>query len=51
MNEVLRQEKKFLINLEQYYKYSNDLGNILELDSHSRRRRLCNTFTLFRYYR
>lgn len=35
MNEVLRQEKKFLINLEQYYKYSNDLGNILELDSHS----------------
>lgn len=35
MNEVLRQEKKFLINLEQYYKYSNDLGNILELDRHS----------------
>lgn len=35
MNEVLRQEKKFLINLAQFYRYSNDLSRILKLDSHS----------------
>lgn len=35
MNEVLRQEKKFLISLDQYYKYSSSLGKVLELDSHS----------------
>lgn len=35
MNEVLRQERKFLISLDQFYKYSCDLGNILKLDAHS----------------
>ncbi|MCR1839177.1 polyphosphate polymerase domain-containing protein [Murimonas intestini] len=35
MNEVLRQEKKYLINISQFYKYSNDLCNILSLDEHS----------------
>lgn len=35
MNEVLRQEKKFLITLEEYYKYSHYFQQILHLDSHS----------------
>lgn len=35
MNEVLRQEKKFLISLSQFYRYSHDLSQILKLDSHS----------------
>lgn len=35
MNEVLRQEKKYLITLPQFYKYSHDLSHILTLDSHS----------------
>lgn len=36
MNEVFRQEKKFLISLSQYYRYSHDLSKILPLDAHSR---------------
>jgi len=36
VNEVLRQEKKFLLTLDQYYKYSHDLAGILTLDAHSR---------------
>ncbi len=35
MNEVLRQEKKFLLNLEQYYRYSNYFAQVLKLDDHS----------------
>lgn len=35
MNEVLRQEKKFLISLSQFYRYSHGLSKILKLDSHS----------------
>lgn len=35
MNEVLRQEKKFLISLDQYYRYSNDFNKILEIDKNS----------------
>lgn len=35
MNEVLRQEKKFLITLSQFYRYSHSLSSILKLDSHS----------------
>lgn len=35
MNEVLRQEKKFLISQQQFYKYSYDLSRILALDGHS----------------
>lgn len=35
MNEVLRQEKKFLITLPQYYRYSNHLSQILDLDKNS----------------
>jgi len=35
VNEVLRQEKKFLISLSQFYRYSHDLSQILKLDSHS----------------
>jgi len=35
MNEVLRQEKKFLISLDQFYRYSQHLGQILKLDSNS----------------
>lgn len=35
MNEVLRQEKKFLINLSQYYSFSHRLSRILATDSHS----------------
>lgn len=36
MNEVLRQEKKFLISLEQYYRYSHHLAAALHMDAHSR---------------
>ena len=36
MIEVLRQEKKYLINLEQYYYLARRLGNILTEDSHNR---------------
>ncbi|MCL2392700.1 MAG: polyphosphate polymerase domain-containing protein [Oscillospiraceae bacterium] len=35
MLEVLRQEKKYLINLEQYYHLSHRFGNLLKEDSHS----------------
>lgn len=35
MNEVLRQEKKFLISLDQYYSYSNKFNKILEVDKNS----------------
>lgn len=35
MNEVLRQEKKFLITLDQYYRYSHQFGQVLHTDSHS----------------
>ncbi|MCI9415626.1 MAG: polyphosphate polymerase domain-containing protein [Clostridiales bacterium] len=35
MNEVLRQEKKFLISLSQFYRYSHHLRHILPLDAHS----------------
>ncbi|MHC1683890.1 MAG: polyphosphate polymerase domain-containing protein [Clostridiaceae bacterium] len=35
MNEVMRQEKKFLISLDQFYRYSNNLNHGLKLDSHS----------------
>jgi len=35
MNVVLRQEKKFLIDLSQLYLYSHHLANILETDKHS----------------
>lgn len=35
MNEVFRQEKKFLITLEQLYRYSGQFEKILHLDKHS----------------
>lgn len=35
MNEVFRQEKKFLISVDQFYKYSHKFSQILKLDSHS----------------
>lgn len=35
MNEVLRQEKKYLISLSQFYRFSHHLSQIMELDSHS----------------
>jgi len=35
VNEVFRQEKKFLISLSQFYKYSDNLSQILQLDKHS----------------
>lgn len=35
MNEVLRQEKKFLITLEQYYQFSHIFSKVLTLDAHS----------------
>jgi len=35
MLEVLRQEKKYLINLEQYYYLSREFGKLLMEDSHS----------------
>lgn len=36
MNEVFRQEKKFLINQTQFYKYSRDLAKIIHEDPHNR---------------
>ncbi|MFR9069531.1 polyphosphate polymerase domain-containing protein [Paraclostridium tenue] len=36
MNEVLRQEKKFLISMDQFYKYSHKLSHILQVDKHSK---------------
>lgn len=35
MNEVFREEKKFLITLDQMYKHSGRLGEIMQLDKHS----------------
>ena len=35
MNEVLRQEKKFLISLDQLYIYSSNLGQIMTEDLHN----------------
>lgn len=35
MNEVLRQEKKFLINTESYYHLSNEFAKFMPLDKHS----------------
>ena len=35
MNEVFREEKKFLITLEQFYKYSSRLNQVMSADSHS----------------
>lgn len=36
MNEVFRQEKKFLVSLEQLYKYSNNLSSIMTEDPNNR---------------
>ena len=36
MNEVLRQEKKFLITLPQFYTYSADLAQVMTEDPHNR---------------
>lgn len=36
MNEVFRQEKKFLINQEQYYRFSSRLDEIMLQDPHNR---------------
>ena len=36
MNEVLRQEKKFLISMDQFYKFSHKLSHILQVDKHSK---------------
>ena len=35
MNEVLRQEKKLLITLPHYYRFSHELGQVLHQDVHS----------------
>ncbi len=35
MNEVLRQEKKFLISIAKYYELSHLLSNVLPMDKHS----------------
>ncbi len=35
MNEVLRQEKKFLINQELYYRFSARLSELMIQDSHN----------------
>lgn len=35
MNEVLRQEKKFLISIDQYYQYSHFFSYQMTLDNHS----------------
>ncbi|WP_300386005.1 polyphosphate polymerase domain-containing protein [Clostridium sp.] len=35
MNEVLRQEKKFLISQSQYYRYRHNFNKILEIDKNS----------------
>mgnify|MGYP000924663379 CR=1 FL=1 len=36
MNEVLREEKKFLISLSQFYKYKHKFSKVLESDKHSK---------------
>ena len=36
MNEVLRQERKFLISLDQYYLYSRDLERLMIPDPHNK---------------
>lgn len=36
MNEVFRQEKKFLVSLEQLFKYSNNLSSIMTEDPNNR---------------
>ncbi|MDE6313945.1 MAG: polyphosphate polymerase domain-containing protein [Lachnospiraceae bacterium] len=36
MNEVLRQEKKYLLTLEQYYKLSNYIGQLMYEDVHNK---------------
>lgn len=35
MNEVLRQEKKYLITIEDYYRLSHQFSQLMSLDSHS----------------
>lgn len=35
MNEVLRQEKKYLITIEDYYRLSHEFSKLLRLDAHS----------------
>ncbi|MGT2832918.1 polyphosphate polymerase domain-containing protein [Streptococcus halotolerans] len=35
MNEVLRQEKKYLITIEDYYRLSEQFSQLMTLDSHS----------------
>lgn len=35
MNEVLRQEKKFLINQEKFYEYSRSLAKVMISDAHN----------------
>lgn len=35
MNEVLRQEKKFLLTQQQYYQLSHRLAQVLSMDAHS----------------
>lgn len=35
MNEVLRQEKKFLISLDEYYKLSGEFNQIMHMDDHA----------------
>lgn len=35
MDEVLRQEKKYLLTLDEYYRLSHRLGQVMRLDSHS----------------
>lgn len=36
MNEVLRQEKKFLVSLAAYYELSNKIGQVVKEDPHNR---------------
>lgn len=36
MNEVFRQEKKFLISIEEFYKFKGLLSNVMEEDKHSK---------------
>ncbi len=35
MNEVLRQEKKFLITIDQMYRYRNTIGQVMQEDSNN----------------
>lgn len=35
MNEVLRQEKKFLISLDQYYELSHKVSQVMHGDEHN----------------